>query len=82
MRNKGIIQTGAHGLAGKRGRGFLGNGSSGMEVIMSSEKLNKARVYERKGALKVPEEQRPAFHLSVPTGWMNDPNGFSFYKGE
>ena len=28
---------------------------------MSSEKLNKARVYEQKGALKVPEEQRPAF---------------------
>ena len=49
---------------------------------MSSEKLNKARVYEQKGALKVPEEQRPAFHLSVPTGWMNDPNGFSFYRGD
>ena len=49
---------------------------------MSSEKLKKARVYEQKEALKVPEKQRPAFHLSVPTGWMNDPNGFSFYKGE
>ena len=55
---------------------------SGTEVIMSSEKLKKARVYEQKEALKVPEKQRPAFHLSVPTGWMNDPNGFSFYKGE
>ncbi|MCR5613041.1 glycoside hydrolase family 32 protein [Treponema sp.] len=24
---------------------------------------------------------RPEFHLSCPKGWMNDPNGFSFYNG-
>ena len=49
---------------------------------MNSEKLKKARAYEQKMAAAVPEEQRPAFHLSVPTGWMNDPNGFSFYRGD
>ena len=25
---------------------------------------------------------RPAFHLSARVGWMNDPNGFSFYGGQ
>lgn len=24
---------------------------------------------------------RPGYHLSVPKGWMNDPNGLIFYKG-
>lgn len=27
-------------------------------------------------------EPRPAFHLSARVGWMNDPNGFSFYQGK
>lgn len=25
---------------------------------------------------------KPKFHFSCPKGWMNDPNGFSFFKGE
>ncbi len=27
-------------------------------------------------------KERPAFHLSARTGWMNDPNGFSWYQGK
>ena len=27
-------------------------------------------------------EDRPAFHLSARVGWLNDPNGFSFYDGQ
>ena len=49
---------------------------------MHSEKLEKARAYEKREAARVPEFQRPAFHMSVPIGWMNDPNGFSSYKGD
>ena len=30
----------------------------------------------------IAEEERPAFHLSPRTGWMNDPNGFSWYQGK
>ncbi|NCC42415.1 MAG: glycoside hydrolase family 32 protein [Clostridia bacterium] len=29
-----------------------------------------------------PTMERPHFHLTPPVGWMNDPNGFSIYKGE
>ena len=47
-----------------------------------SNKLDQAREYEVKKELAIPEEQRPKFHLTPRCGWMNDPNGFSTYKGE
>ncbi len=49
---------------------------------MTSRKLLFARTYENDAGGKITPEQRPAFHLSPYIGWMNDPNGFSFYKGE
>ena len=49
---------------------------------MISEKLQKAREFEAHYGPFIPDEQRPAFHLTPTIGWMNDPNGFSFYKGE
>lgn len=49
---------------------------------MISEQLRRARAYEaRLGALISPAE-RPLFHLTPTTGWLNDPNGFSVYRGE
>ena len=30
----------------------------------------------------IKKEERPDFHLSARTGWMNDPNGFSYYNGQ
>ncbi len=47
-----------------------------------SQKLDKAREYERIHAQEITDEERPAFHLTPYVGWMNDPNGFSYYKGE
>ena len=44
--------------------------------------LEKAREQERQALEKKEERLRPVFHFSNPTGWMNDPNGFSEYKGE
>lgn len=32
--------------------------------------------------VEIPAEQRPVFHMSPASGWANDPNGFSVYKGE
>lgn len=42
--------------------------------------LSQARHYEQEH--QIAKAKQPAFHLCPPTGWMNDPNGFSFYKGQ
>ena len=49
---------------------------------MSSQALRDARRYEEVFEQMIMPEERPAFHLSSRVGWMNDPNGFSWYKGE
>ena len=49
---------------------------------MISEKLQKARDYEEKYSAFITDEERPLFHLTPRIGWTNDPNGFSYYKGE
>lgn len=45
-----------------------------------SELLRKARKFEEES--QISNGNRPVFHFSNPAGWMNDPNGFSEYKGE
>ena len=47
-----------------------------------NQRLLFARAYEADALKRIPPETRPAFHLTPCCGWMNDPNGFSFYKGE
>ena len=47
-----------------------------------SKELEKARTYEKKMEKKIPLITRPAFHMTPAVGWMNDPNGFSVYRGE
>lgn len=42
--------------------------------------LEKARQYENENY--IPSGKRPAFHVTPPVGWMNDPNGFSEYQGK
>ena len=49
---------------------------------MTSEALQKARDFEAQYGPHIPDSERPAFHATPTIGWMNDPNGFSFYKGE
>lgn len=47
-----------------------------------SKMLEKAKKYEEKMEAEQDEDKTPVFHAKVPTGWMNDPNGFSVFKGE
>lgn len=44
--------------------------------------LKKAREYEEKEQRRIPESEKPVFHVAPPVGWMNDPNGFSYYEGK
>lgn len=47
-----------------------------------SVELAKAREYERQGEERIDPKERPGFHFSPRIGWLNDPNGFSYYKGQ
>ncbi|SDB23343.1 beta-fructofuranosidase [Pseudobutyrivibrio sp. YE44] len=49
---------------------------------MITEKLAMARQYEKESTEQGKVTDRPAFHATGTVGWINDPNGFSIYKGE
>lgn len=49
---------------------------------MTSQTLREARKYEETYEKRISAEERPCFHLSSRVGWMNDPNGFSYYEGK
>ncbi len=42
--------------------------------------LEKADRYQEEN--RVDKREKPVFHLTPPTGWLNDPNGFSMYQGK
>ena len=42
--------------------------------------LEKANLYQEQN--RIDKREKPIFHLTPPVGWMNDPNGFSFYQGK
>ena len=49
---------------------------------MASKILNRARDFEKKYHPFIDSSNQPQFHLTGGIGWINDPNGFSVYKGE
>lgn len=46
------------------------------------QKLEQAQEAFEKRREQVDPQYKPAWHPSVPAGWLNDPNGFCFYKGK
>ena len=52
------------------------------EVIMLSDLLSRARTYEDEHLSAVSPSHLPCFHVTGGIGWINDPNGFSLYRGE
>ncbi len=48
---------------------------------MISKALKQARDFETE-YLPYAESEQPRFHVTGGIGWINDPNGFSSYKGE
>ena len=53
-----------------------------MEEFMISQALRDARRYEEIYEKEISPAERPLFHLTPRCGWMNDPNGFGYYKGQ
>lgn len=47
-----------------------------------SQRLQEVRSFEEDAEKRIPECARPMFHLTARAGWMNDPNGFSYYQGK
>lgn len=42
------------------------------------QNINLGRIY----SMAEEKNLRPVFHLASPCGWINDPNGFSYYRGK
>ena len=49
---------------------------------MNDLTLQKARAYEAEHGAAITPAERPAYHMTPYVGWLNDPNGFSYYKGK
>ena len=49
---------------------------------MMSEALRRVRAFEREHWLSPDDARLPRYHLTGGIGWINDPNGFSLYRGE
>lgn len=49
---------------------------------MEKEILQKARIFEKERLEVISPEERPMYHVTGGSGWINDPNGFSYYEDE
>ena len=47
-----------------------------------SIELKKANEYEKTEQEKIPVEEKTGISCNCSVGWINDPNGFSWYQGQ
>jgi fructan beta-fructosidase len=52
----------------------LAGDSTALKAIRQSDEIDGAGLYR--------EKHRPGFHFTSRRGWLNDPNGLVYYKGE
>ena len=50
--------------------------------MAKQNKLQQANDYIKNNINKVDNTYRQKYHIMPQIGWMNDPNGFIYYKGE
>ena len=53
-----------------------------MSLMAKQNKLQQANDYIKNNINKVDNTYRQKYHIMPQIGWMNDPNGFIYYKGE
>ena len=49
---------------------------------MQGQQITRRKIFEEEHGAQVLPQERPVFHVTPTIGWLNDPYGFSIYKGE
>ena len=44
--------------------------------------IEQAQLELEKRKQQINPRYKPGYHLSVPAGWLNDPNGFGVFQGK
>lgn len=53
-----------------------------LKSVKDSDVINEIEAYIEEKKAEINPRYRLQYHVMPPVGWMNDPNGFSFFKGE
>lgn len=56
--------------------------SAHLKSLKESNAISELETYIEEKKAEINPRYRLHYHVAPPVGWMNDPNGFSYYKGE
>ena len=59
---------------------YLDDTNVRLGIARAHDMKEAADIYTKLNAWKVDDDKRFTYHLSGQIGWMNDPNGFSYYQ--